>query len=112
MLETWVRFLNGEDPLDKGIDTHSSTLSWRIPRTEEPGKLQSLGSQRVRYDRVTHTHTHIHTWINYKRYLRDFPGNPVVKTSPFNSGAQVQSLFRELRSYMTHRQKKKIKQKQ
>ena len=61
----------------------------------------------------THTHTHTHVCINYKRYLRDFPGDPGVKASPFNSGVQVQSLFRELRSYMTHSQKnKKIKHKQ
>ena len=41
--------------------THSSILAWRIPWTEEPGGLQSTGSQRVGNDWVTHTHTHIHT---------------------------------------------------
>ena len=62
-------------------------------------------------EQLTHTHTHV--CINYKRYLRDFPGDPGVKASPFNSGVQVQSLFRELRSYMTHSQKnKQIKHKQ
>ena len=40
--------LGREDPLEKGIATHSSILAWRIPRTEEPGRLQSMGSQRVR----------------------------------------------------------------
>ena len=39
-----------EDPLEKGVATHSSILAWRIPRTEEPGGLQSMGSQRVRHD--------------------------------------------------------------
>jgi len=39
MQETWVWSLGGEDPLEKGMATHSSMLSWRIPRTEEPGKL-------------------------------------------------------------------------
>ena len=39
-----------EDPLDKGMATHSSILAWRIPRTEEPDGLQSMGSQRVRHD--------------------------------------------------------------
>ena len=39
-----------EDPLEKGMATHSSILAWRIPWTEEPGRLQSMGSQRVRYD--------------------------------------------------------------
>ena len=47
MQETWVRALGQEDPLEKGMDTHSSILAWRIPWTEEPGGLQSMGSQRV-----------------------------------------------------------------
>jgi len=42
--------LGQEDPLEKGMATHSSILAWRIPRTEEPGRLQSMRSQRVRYD--------------------------------------------------------------
>ena len=50
MLETWVRFLGREDPLEKEIATHSSILAWKIPWTEEPDKLQSMGSQRVRHD--------------------------------------------------------------
>ena len=50
MLETWVQSLGWEDPLEKGTDTHSNTLAWRIPWTEEPGGLQSMGSQRVRHD--------------------------------------------------------------
>ena len=48
--ETWVRSLGWEDPLEKGKDTHSSILAWRIPWTEEPGGLQFMGSQRVRHD--------------------------------------------------------------
>ena len=47
MRETWSRSLGWEDPLEKGMATHSSVLVWRIPWTEEPGRLQSLGSQRV-----------------------------------------------------------------
>ena len=43
MWETWVRFLGWETPLEKGITTHSSILAWRIPWTEEPGRLQSMG---------------------------------------------------------------------
>ena len=54
--ETWVRFLSWEDPLEKGTATHSSILAWRIPWTEEPGELQSMGSQRVRHDWATHFH--------------------------------------------------------
>ena len=51
----------GEDPLEKGMVTHSSILAWRIPQMEEPGGLQSTGSQRVRHDWATNTHTHTHT---------------------------------------------------
>ena len=46
MLETWVRSLAWEDPLEKEMATQSSTLAWKIPRTEEPGGLQSVGSRR------------------------------------------------------------------
>ena len=53
MQETRVRSLGWEDPLEKGMATHSSLLAWRIPWTEEPGGLQSRGLQRVRHDRVT-----------------------------------------------------------
>ena len=45
-----VRFLVGEDPLEEGMATHSSLLAWRIPWTEKPGRLQSIGSQRVGHD--------------------------------------------------------------
>ena len=48
MWETWVRSLGQEDPLEKEKATHSSTLAWKIPWTEEPGRLQSMGSQRFR----------------------------------------------------------------
>ena len=47
MQETRVQFLGREDPLEEGMATHSSILAWRIPWTEEPGGLQSIGSQRV-----------------------------------------------------------------
>ena len=50
MRETWVRSLGWEDPLEKEMATHSSILAWRIPLVEEPGGLQSTGSQRVRHD--------------------------------------------------------------
>ena len=48
--EAWVQSLGWEGPLEKGMATHSSTLAWRIPWTEEPGRLQSMGSQRVGHD--------------------------------------------------------------
>ena len=50
MQETWVRFLGQEDPLEKGMATHSSILVWRIPWAEETGGLKSMGSQRVGHD--------------------------------------------------------------
>ena len=50
MEETWVQSLGQEDLLEKEMATHSSILAWKIPWTEEPGRLQSMGSQRVRYD--------------------------------------------------------------
>ena len=50
MQETQVRSLGWEDALEKGLATHSSILAWRIPWTEEPGGIQSTGSQRVRHD--------------------------------------------------------------
>ena len=50
MWETQVRSLGQEEPLEEEMATHSSILAWRIPRTEDPGGLQSTGSQRVRYD--------------------------------------------------------------
>ena len=48
--ETWVRSLGWQDPLEKEMATHSSILAWELSWTEEPGGLQSMGSQRVRHD--------------------------------------------------------------
>ena len=50
MQQTQVRSLGGEDPLEQEMETHSRILAWRISWTEEPGGLQSTGSQRVRHD--------------------------------------------------------------
>ena len=50
MQEIQVHFLGGEDPLEEGMATYSSILAWRIPWTEEFGRLQAIGSQRVRHD--------------------------------------------------------------
>ena len=50
MQETWIRSLGQKDPLEKGMSTHSIILAWRIPWTEEPGGLQSTGSQKVGHD--------------------------------------------------------------
>ena len=71
--ETWVQSLSWDDPLEKEMTTHSSTLAWRIPLTEEPGRLQSMGSQRVRHDCVTNFHL-------------GFPGGSDGKESTYNAG--------------------------
>ena len=55
MQETQVIFLDQEDPLEKAMATHSSTLAWKVPRTEEPGRLQSMGSLRARLSDFTFT---------------------------------------------------------
>ena len=60
MWETRVWSLGREDPLEKEMATHPSALAWRIPRREEPGRLQSTGSQRVGHDWVTSLHF---TWV-------------------------------------------------
>ena len=48
--EMWIHFLDGDDPLEEEMATHASILAWRIPWTEEPGRLQFIGSQRIRHD--------------------------------------------------------------
>ena len=55
MQEIWIQFLGWEVPLEKEMATHSSILAWRIPWTEQPGELQSMGLQRVGHDGVTNT---------------------------------------------------------
>ena len=59
--EMWVRSLGWEDPLEKDMATPSSILAWKIPWTEEPSGLQSMGSQRVRQDSVTKHSTAQHS---------------------------------------------------
>ena len=57
MQEIRVEFLGQEDPLEKGMATHSSTLAWKIPWTEELGRLLSMGLQRIRHDGASNTFT-------------------------------------------------------
>ena len=66
MQEIWVRSLDWEDPMEKEMATHSSTLTWNIPWTEKPGRPQSMGSQRVGHDWVTsltHSFFYISLWL-------------------------------------------------
>ena len=88
--------LGQEDPLEKEMATHSSILAWRIPQTEEPGKLQPVGLQRVGHD-----------WaINFnfppssKILKQDFPGGPVVKTLHFQCRGQGSTPGHGTRSHM------------
>ena len=57
MQETWILSLGWEDPLEKGMATHSSILAWRTPQTEEHDGLQSMGSQEVGHNWATNTFT-------------------------------------------------------
>ena len=59
MQGTWVPSLVWEDPLEEGMATHPSILAWKIPRTEEPGGLQSIGLHRVGPTEATLAHTHV-----------------------------------------------------
>ena len=61
MQKTQFQSLGWEDPLEKEMAIHSSILAWEIPWTEEPGRPESMGSQKVGHDRGTNTHTHTHT---------------------------------------------------
>ena len=78
--ETQVWSLSWEDPLEKGMATHSSILAWRIPWTENPGRLQSMGSQRIGHDWATNTHTHYYTYYNYlgENRMRSWPLNLLI----------------------------------
>ena len=53
MQEMWVQSLGQEDPMERAVATHFSILAWEIPWTKEPGRLQSMGSQRVRHNLAT-----------------------------------------------------------
>ena len=65
--KTWVPSLGWEDLLETEMATHSSIPAWRIPGTEEPGRLQSLGSQTVRHNRATSLHTTVRTFLMAQR---------------------------------------------
>ena len=84
MRETWVRSLGREDPLEKEMATHSSILAWRIPWTEEPGGLQSMGSQRVGHDWVTSLHfTLVKAWKGeVESFLTRAPGYRACSHTP------------------------------
>ena len=95
MWETWVRFLDPEDPLEKGLATHSSILARRIPWTEEPGGVQAMGSQRVGHDWATNTFTFtqrlyfpILRMIKLRLLIRSYVTGP--KTEPVCEQVKIQ----------------------
>ena len=67
MQQTWVRSLGLEDPLEKGMATHPSILAWEIPWMEEPGGLQSMGSQRVGHDLATEQRQQSTQWAGVRK---------------------------------------------
>ena len=77
MQETWVQFLGQEDPPEEEMATHSSILAWRIPWTEEPGLLQSMGLRRIKHDLATKQQTQIVTSEAESGTALPFP--PAVK---------------------------------
>ena len=86
MRETWVRSLGREDPLEKAMATHSSILAWKIPWMEEPGRLQSMGWQRVGHNWATS----LYIYTNYKGCVKQgttLPQNiypPITSENPQN----------------------------
>ena len=80
MRETWVQSLGWEDPLEKGKPTHSSILAWRVPWTEESGRLQPMGLQRVRHDWATNLFRFHFSWEV------SVPGGSGGKESACNAG--------------------------
>ena len=91
MWETQIRFLGWEDPLENGMATHSSILAWRIPWTEAPGGLQSMGLQRGRHSHTQHTRLRLpRCTVGGKRISSDhhygqfhvFQGSHLCSTKP------------------------------
>ena len=86
MWETWVRSLGQEDPLEKEMAIHSSTIAWQIPWTEEPGRLQSMGSKRVGHDSATSSSLSLFSMtFTCNIYLRYILSNTMFKNYRYNS---------------------------
>ena len=93
MQETWVWSLGQEDPLEKGMDTDSSILAWRIPWTEKPGGLYSMGSQKVEHDWAIHFHIHkyIKLYIYYITFSSIYITEWLCCTEEINIANQIYS---------------------
>ena len=79
--ETWVRSLDWENTLEESVATHSSILAWIIPWTEEPGRLRSTGSQRVRHDWNDFTHMHTHACYHPNKPCNHHPNKDLTVPS-------------------------------
>ena len=77
--ETWVRSLGWEDPLEEGMATHSSIITWRIPWTEEPGGLQPMGLHRVGHDWATKHSTAWHSGVLPAQSIQNMQGRLIKK---------------------------------
>ena len=93
--ETWVQSLSQEDPLEKEMATHSSILAWRIPWREEPSRLQSMDSQRVRHDWATSLYLGISWTGNHTIMAQQEGGKQRLKVPA--ASHQVMSWLREVR---------------
>ena len=113
MPETWVWSLGWENPLEREMATHSSTLAWKIPWTEEPGRLQSMGSQRVGYDWATSLslslqYNFILIWLKRQRVYFQIRSNsqvPRVSTSTFFFFFWRDTIQPTISSFMEHEEK-------
>ena len=92
--ESRVQSLGQEESLEKEMATHSSTLAWKIPWTEERGKLQSMGSQRVRHDWLTSLHFILILSYKINGYNKRWSSS--YDSALLMQGAQVWSLVRQL----------------
>ena len=107
MWVTWVRSLAREDPLEKEIATHSSTLAWKIPWAEEPWRLQSMGSQRVKHNWVTSLHffKEIQCQMNWHRLFESFNEHfwfSYIFPSSYASPSQIYFMLAII-VYITHK---------
>ena len=82
MQETRIQSLGQEDPLEKGTATHSSIFAWRIPWTEETGRLLSMGSQRVRHNRATNIFTFMWLWVAILANTEEYVSHRTIHSSP------------------------------
>ena len=92
MRETWVQSLGWEDPLEKGMATHSSILAWRIPWTVEPGGLESMVLQKSDTTEAT-WHTHTHSFYNNKINLNNMKWDNIIKVTSTPSSIRNSTFY-------------------